>query len=142
MLNPVSILKGVKVFLILGVISFGLIMVNSFLKDQREVRNSLITANAEKVSAQARAEVFAHANLQLEARIDTQDKLAAATQDSLENLNEDFTAIRIEQARQTVVLEGDRLSRLIDKKQELIKRLSNKATRARFDEVESIFDGS
>ena len=142
MLNPTSILKGVKAFLILGVISFGLLMVNSFLKDQREVRNSLITVNAEKVSAQARAEVFAHANLQLEAVIETNDRLTAETQESLKDLNETFTAIRLEQAQQTEVLEGDRLSRLIDKKQELIELRSNKATRARFDEVETVFDGS
>jgi len=142
MLNPMSILKAAKPYLILGVISFGLIMVSVYLKDQRELRNSLITANAEKVSAQARAEVYAHANIQLEARIDMQEELAVARQESLENLNETFTAIRLEQAQQTEVLEGDRLSRLIGKKQELIERLSNKATRARFDEVESIFDGS
>lgn len=142
-MNPLMILKGAKVFLILGVITFGLTMVNGFMKDQRNLRDSVITVNAEKVSAQAHAQTLATANAQLKKIAETEKRFRKETQAALFQLNETFTEIRLEQHRQTEVLQGDRLSTLANsRKQNLIERLSNKATRARFDEVEEIFDGS
>lgn len=142
-MNPLMILKGAKVFLILGVITFGLTMVNGFMKDQRNMRDSVIAVNAEKISAQAHAQTLAIANAQLILRAKIEKSFREETQASLNKLNETFTAIRLEQHKQTEVLQGDRLSTLANsRKQNLIERLSNKATRARFDAVEEIFDGS
>ena len=136
-------LKGAKVFLILGVITFGLIMVSNFMKDQRSLRNKVITVSAEKVSAQARVQELANANEQLEAKANIEVVFREETRLALYELNETFTQIRLEQESQKQVLEGGQLNRLANsRKQNLIERLSNKATRARFDEVEAIFDGS
>ena len=46
-----------------------------------------------------------------------------------------------DQAEQKALLEGDRLERAVRGKRELVERLSNRATRERFDEVEEIFNG-
>ncbi len=130
-------------FLILGVITFGLIMVNNFMKDQRLLRATVITVNAEKVSAQARVQELVNAKVQLEAVIEVENRFREETRRELEELNETFTQIRLQQESQKQVLEGDQLNRLANsRKQNLIERLSNKATRARFNEVEAIFDGS
>jgi len=142
-MNPLTILKGAKVFLIVGVLSFGLMTVRDFMKDQRNLRDSIITVNAEKVSAQARAQTLETANAQLEKIAAVNEKFRADTQIALENLNETFTGIRLEQINQTQVLEGNRLNTLANsRKQDLIEKQSNRATRARFDEVEAVFDGS
>ena len=139
-MNPMSILKGAKVFLILGVISYGLITVNSFMKDQRALRDSVITVNAEKVSAQAQAQELANANVLLEAKAEIEARFRADTQRELEELNETFTQIRLEQSTQTQILEGTRLQNAMDKRHTLVVRLANRATRKRFDEVEGIFN--
>jgi len=142
-MSLLTILKGAKVFLIVGVLSLGLMTVRDFMKDQRNLRDSIITVNAEKVSAQARAQTLETANAQLEKKAEINLRFREATKIALENLNETFTGIRLEQAHQSQVLEGNRLSTLANsRKQNLIERLSNKATRARFDEVEKVFDGS
>lgn len=142
-LNPLSVLKYVKLAAVIGVVSYGLIMVNSFLKDQRELRDAVIVSNAEKVSAQARAETFAHANQQLEAIIETEKRFRVEQEKALVEINENFAEIKVEQERQSQVLEGDRLSRLAgSRKKNLIVRLSNKATAERFRSVEAIFDGN
>lgn len=141
MLNPLSLLKGAKVFLILGAISYGLYTLNGFRADWVAQTNATITASAEKVSAQARAEVTAHANQQLEAILETEREFREETQTALNELNDTFTEIRREQTKQKQVLEGDRLSRLANSRvQGRIERLSNKATAARFREVEGIFN--
>ena len=141
-MNPLMILKGAKVFVIAGVVLYGLMMGDSFLKDQREVRNNLITVNAEKVSAEARAQTLANANAQLEEQRRVEEEFRKETVAALGQLNATFTEIRREQQSQKIVLEGDRLNRLgSGRKQDRIEALSNAATRDRFDSVEEIFDG-
>lgn len=128
-------------FLILGVISYGLLTANSFMKDQRNLRDAAITANAEKVSAQARAQTLVNANVQLEAIVETERRFRAETEEALNELNDIFTETRREQSQQTQALERYRLSPLAtSEEQDRIERLSNLAMAARFREVENIFN--
>lgn len=105
-------------------------------------RDAAITANAEKVSAQANAAALATANAQLEA-------IARATAAALEaaakarvEIDDRFIAIQKSQNEQKILLEGNRLNALVKDKRGLILLRVNKATRERFDEVEAIFDGT
>lgn len=143
MLNPLAILKGAKVFLIIGVAMATLAFLNKCENTRVAERDAAITANAEKVSAQANAAALATANAQLEA-------IARATAAALEaaakarvEIDSRFVAIQKTQQEQKSLLEGNRLNTLVSgRKRTLILLRVNKATRERFDEVEAIFDGT
>ncbi len=142
MLNPLAILKGAKIFLIIGVLAFGLMVLNTCEKNRVAERDAAITANAEKVSAQANAAALATANAQLEA-------IARATAAALEaaakarvEIDTRFVEIQKTQNEQKSLLESNRLNALVKRKRSLILLRVNKATRERFDEVEEIFDGT
>lgn len=141
-MNPMMILKGAKWFAIAGLAAFVLYQFNAFVKSERAETDALITANATAVSAQARAQALATANAQLEAvnRAQTDALLKAA--EAQEELRQEFAEMRKTQLEQKELLEGDRLNRAVRGKREWVERLSNRATRERFDEVEEIFDGS
>ena len=139
-MNPLTILKSAKVFVIAGVVLFGLMMVNSFLKNERAETDALITANATAVSAEARAQTLATANAQLEAIAEAQAEALRQASVAMEEPAERFQAIEETQREQTAVLEGQRLQNAIRGKRTLVERLANRATKERFDEVESIFN--
>jgi len=142
-MNLFAILKSAKVFLILGVISAGLMMANSFMKDQRNLRDTLITTSAEKISAQARSQAMENANVVLGAALTKSLESQAASRIAVEDLNQTFAAAELEAQRQIKVLEdGDRLQRLADEKADTIMRLSNAATKERFDELATLFNDS
>jgi hypothetical protein len=136
------ILKGSKFFIIAALVAYGLWFVNDYRKDQQAERDALITANAERVSAEARAQTINIANQQLRAVNKAQTEALLAAAKAQEEMAVQFSEIQKTQQEQKALLEGDRLQKAVRGKRELVERLSNRATRERFDEVEDIFDGS
>lgn len=128
--------------MIAGVVAFGLYIANDFRKDQQAKTDALITANATAVSAEARAQTLRTANAQLEAISKAQTEALRLAQEAMRESAERFQEIERNQREQTALLEGNRLNEAVRGKRELVERLSNRATRERFDEVEEIFDGS
>lgn len=141
-INPMMILKGSKFFIIAALVAYGLWFVNDYRKDQQAERDALITANAERVSAEARAQTIDIANQQLRAVNKAQTEALLAAAKAQEEMAVQFSEIQKTQQEQKALLEGDRLQKAVRGKRELVERLSNRATRERFDEVEDIFDGS
>jgi hypothetical protein len=139
-MNPLMILKGAKVFLIAGVVLYGLTMVNDYRKDQQNKTDALITANATAVSAEARAQTLVIANAQLEAITSAQSEAIKRSSIAMEESASRFKKIQETQEKQSRLLEGTRLNEAIRNKRGLIVRFSNKATRDRFDEVQDIFN--
>lgn len=139
-MNPLMILKGAKVFVIVALLAYGV----SFLKGCEETRiaerDAAIAANAEKVSAQANAAALAVANQQLEAITESYRKSVEEYAAAQRQAAESIAVIQTAQAEQKAMLEGDRLQKAIRGKRELVEKLSNKATKERFDEVENIFN--
>lgn len=141
-MNPLTILKGAKVFLIIGVIAGSLGVLNKCENNRVAERDAAITANAEKVSAQANAANLAIANRQLEAITKAQAEALLAVAQAREKIDEQFVHLQKTQQEQKSLLEGNRLNDAVRSKRSLIVIRANKATRERFDEVEDIFDGS
>ena len=141
-MNPLTILKGAKVFIIVAVLGYGLTVLKGCEENRVAERDAAIAANAEKVSAQANAAHLAVANQQLEAITKAQaDALTAAAKARVE-IDNRFIEIQKIQAEQKEILEGSKLNRVVKKNPEAVERLANKATRERFNEVEQIFDGT
>lgn len=141
-LNPMAILKGSKFFIIAALVAYALWFVNDYRQDQNAQRDALITANATAVSAEAKMQVIATANAQLEAITESQAKALVAASAAMEESAERFQAIEQNQQDQKALLEGNRLNEAVRGKRTLVQKLANDATRERFDEVENIFDGS
>lgn len=141
-MNPLAILKGAKVFLIIGVVIATLTFMNKCEDTRVAERDAAIAANAEKVSAQANAAALATANAQLEAMVKTTAAALQASAEARTMIDAQFTDIRKTQNEQKSLLENNRLNRAVRGKRELVERLANRATRKRFDEVEAIFDGT
>lgn len=140
MLNPLTILKGAKVFVVVAIIAAALGMLNKCEDNRVAERNAAIEANAAKVSAQANAAAMATANKQLEVITKAYEESVKEMMEAQARTEEQFVQIQITQNEQLDVLETKRLETLVKKKRSLIKRLMNKATQERFDEVESIFN--
>lgn len=141
-MNPMMILKGAKLFAIIGVVAFALYQINDFRKQEQAETDALITANATAVSAEAKAQVLATANAQLREISKAQTEALRLAAEAQAAMQSEFAEIKKTQLEQKALLEGDRLANAVRGKRELVERLSNRATRERFDEVEEIFDGS
>ena len=140
-MNPLAILKGAKVFLIIGVVIATLSFLNKCEDTRVAERDAAITANAEKVSAQANAAALTIANAQMLAMAEATAASLQAAAEARAVIDAQFQEIRKNQNEQKALLEGNRLNTLVKSKRSLILLRVNKATRERFDEVESIFDG-
>ena len=141
-MNPLTILKGAKVFIIVAVLGYGLTVLKGCEENRVAERDAAIAANAEKVSAQANAELLAVANQQLEAISKAQANALTAAAEARVEIDNRFIDIQKTQAEQKEILEDNKLNRVVKKNPEAVERLANKATRERFDEVEQIFDGT
>jgi hypothetical protein len=141
-MNPLMILKGAKVFVIAGVIMYGLTMVNDFRKDEQAETDALLTANVKMVSALAHAQTLATANAQLEAVNNAQAESIKQSAIAMAESAQHFETIERNQKEQKSLLEGNRLNNAVRGKRELVERLANRATKERFREVEQIFDGT
>lgn len=141
-MNPLAILKGARIFLIIGAVIFLTSTLKTCEANRVAERDAAIVANAEKVSAQANAAALATANAQLEAVTKAQFEALVASIRAREQIDTLFVEIQKTQNEQKSLLEGNRLNEVIKKKRSLIVLLANKATRKRFDEVEAIFDGT
>lgn len=141
-MNPLMILKGVKLLAVVALLTFGLTQLKTCEANRVAERDAAIVANANKVSAQAHAANLAIANQQLEA---VAQQRAAALRDAelaREVAEEQRKEIDRVHKENTALLEGNRLNEAVKGKRSLIVIRANKATRERFDEVEDIFDGS
>ena len=141
-MNPLMILKGAKVFVIVAVLAYGLTVLKGCEANRVAERDAAIAANAEKVSAQANAAALATANAQLEALAHATASALQAAAEARIKTDSEFIEIRKAQQEQKALLEGNKLNRAVGGKRELVERLANRATRERFDEVEGIFDGT
>ena len=140
MLNPLLLLKGAKVFMIGGIVAAGLLTLNKCENNRVLERDAAISANAEKVSAQANAAALATANQQLEAITKAYNESVKEMKAATARTEEQFVQIQIAQNEQKAVLEVKRLESSVKRKRGLIKIRMNKATQERFDEIESIFN--
>ena len=141
-MNPLMILKGVKMLAIVALLTFGLTTLKTCEANRVAERDAAIVANANKVSAQANAATLAVANAQLEAVAAQRDEAEAQAQQASVIINEQFVEIEKSQQEQKSLLEGNRLNEAVRGKRTLIVIRANRATRERFDEVETIFDGT
>jgi hypothetical protein len=141
-MNPLMILKGVKLLAILAVMTLGLTTLKKCEDNRVAERDAAIVANAEKVSAQAHAANLAIANQQLEAITKQRNKAQAAADAAMRDAEVLFTEIERTRRENNLLLEGNRLNEAVRGKRSLIVIRANKATRERFDEVEDIFDGT
>ena len=139
-MNPLAILKGAKISLIIGAAIFALSILKTCESNRVLERDAAIVANAEKVSAQANASALATANAQLEAITKATTKALEDSARAQEELSAEFRGIKKGQAEQKLLLEGDRLQKAVRGKRELVERLANKATAERFREVEGVFN--
>jgi len=144
-MNPLmikKILMGAKVFVIAGIVFYAFTVLKTCEENRVAERDGAIVANAEKVTAQANAADLATANAQLAAIAKAQADALTAAAKARAVTDSQFLEIRKTQAEQKAVLEGNKLNRVVRENPEAVERLANKATRERFDEVESIFDGT
>ena len=141
-MNPLMILKGAKIFVIVAVVAYTLSIVKGCEQNRVLERDAAIVANANKVSAQANAANLAIANAQLEAITKQRDKAQEDAARAQEIATEEFALIAKKHAAQIGTLESNQLNRAVRGKRELVQKLANDATRERFDEVEAIFDGT
>lgn len=141
-MNPLAILKGAKIFLIIGAVIFLTSTLKTCEANRVAERDATIVANAEKVTAQANAATLATANAQLEAITRERDAALAAAEEARVQIDSQFRVIEKVQQEQKALLEGNRLNEAIRGKRTLVQNLANRATRERFDEVEQIFDGT
>ena len=142
-MNPLAILKGAKVFLIIGVAMATLAFLNKCEDTRVLERDAAITANAEKVSAQANAAALTISNAQMLAMAEATAASLQAAAEARAVIDGQFAEIRKNQQEQKALLEDNKLNRVLaGRGRERVERLMNKATRERFDEVEAIFDGT
>jgi len=142
-MNPLLILKGAKVFLIIGVAIATLSFLNKCEDTRVAERDAAITANAEKVSAQAHAAALKISNDQMLAMAEATAASLQAAAEARAVIDTQFAEIQNTQQEQKVLLEGNKLNRVVSGRgRERVERLANRATRERFDEVETIFDGT
>lgn len=141
-MSLLSVLKGLKVLAIVAVMGFGLTVLKTCEANRVAERDAAITANAEKVSAQANVAVLETANAQLESMAKATAAALQAAAEARTYIDAQFAEIQKTQQEQKSLLEGNRLNDVIRRKRSLIVILANKATRKRFDEVEAIFDGT
>ena len=141
-MNPLMIVKGLKLFAIVAILGYGLSVVKGCEANRVAERDATIVANANKVSAQANAATLAVANAQLEAITKQRNEAQAAANQARVVIDEQFETIERTQREQTLMLEGNRLNEAVRGKRSLIVIRANKATRERFDDVEDIFDGT
>ena len=141
-MNPLMILKGAKVFVIVAVVAYSLSVLKGCEANRVAERDATIVANAEKVSAQANAANLAIANQQLEAITKQRNEAQALAEDAQRLSAARVLEVKKLQAEQKELLEGNRLNEAVRNKRELVERMANRATRERFDEVEAIFDGT
>lgn len=141
-MNPLMILKGAKIFVIVALLGFTLSYLKTCEENRVAERDATIVANADKVSAQANAANLAIANAQLEAITKQRDQAQRDADAAMAAATERVREIKKLQAEQKSLLEGNRLNNLVRDNRERIEVLANKATRERFDEVEAIFDGT
>ena len=141
-MNPLMILKGAKVFVIVAVVAYSLSVMKGCEENRVAERDATIVANANKVSAQANAATLAVANAQLESIIEQRDQAQRDADVAMEVATTHVREIKKLQAEQKTLLEGNRLNEAVRGKRSLIVIRANKATRERFDDVEDIFDGT
>jgi len=140
MLGPSAIVSAVKWAAVVGVVTLALVIYQQNQKDARNMRDSLITVNAEKISQQARAQELENANVVLESALQISLESHAASAKAVEELNEQFAEARIESTEQQAVFDDHDLQNLANHRPETIERLSNRATKERFDELEDLFN--
>lgn len=141
-MNPLMILKGAKIFVIVAAMTYGLTVLKSCEANRVAERDATIVANANKVSAQANAATLAIANAQLEAITKQRDKAQAQAEEAQRLSTARVLEVKKLQAEQKALLEGNRLNEAVRNNRELVERMANRATRERFNEVENIFDGT
>jgi hypothetical protein len=141
-MNPLMIVKGLKLFAIVAVLGYGLSTLKGCEANRVAERDATIVANADKVSAQANAANLAIANAQLEVITKQRDDAERDAALAREIIDEQFVEIDRTQRENNSLLEGNRLNEAVRGKRSLIVLRANKATRERFDDVEDIFDGT
>lgn len=140
MLGAGAIISGVKWAAIIGVVSFALVIYQQNQVDARNMRDSLITVNAEKISNQARAQELENANVVLQSALEITKESAKNARIAIELANYHLAEARIDAQKQRKVFDEHNLSKLANAKPGLIERLSNRATKERFDELEDLFN--
>ena len=138
---PTAIVSALKWGAVLSVMTLALVTYRQTQQDARNLRDTLITTSAEKITAQARSQELKNANVVLQSALEITREAADTSRIAVEALNKQFAEARIDSQTQTDVLEDvSRLQLLANKKTDRIMKLSNQATRARFDELENLFN--
>lgn len=130
-------------FAIIAVVAYALIsIVGDYLEDNRNQRNALIQANADKVSEQSKNQILTLANTQLEVIHEIQKESIERSKKATVEIKGRFTQYEDKAEKELSVLRGDKLARVAAANPNAIEKLSNEATKKIFMEFETIFDGS
>lgn len=141
-MNVSAILNVVKVVGVAVVLTLVLMQMKSCQKEQAQLRQDLIDANADRVSLQARSQELENANNQLESALQITRESVAASNAAIESLNREREIAQEEAANQRKVLNDvERLQSIANRRTSLLERMVNRATKERFDELEEVFNG-
>jgi hypothetical protein len=140
MISATSAVSTAKFAIVAALVTFALVMFNKQQTDARNVRDTLLTTSAEKVSAQARSQELENSNVVLQSALEMMEESAAEYRIAVEELVESNAEARIEADARKQVFEDHDLQTIANKRMQTIERLSNAATKERFDELESLFN--
>jgi hypothetical protein len=140
-LNASAITSAVKWAAVLGVITLALITYRQSQADARNLRDALITESAAKISAQARSQELSNANIQLQSALEITSESVRISNEAITELKVQNAAAQKVAAEQKAVLNDiGRLQSVANKRTTLIEKMSNRATKERFDELELLFN--
>ena len=139
---PLSKWIGIaKIAAIIGLLSYGLVTLNSYRKDRVELQEQVATELAAKLSAQATAQELQNANILLVDAMRVQEESIKRMEARLETMNQEFTALRQVRESEKAIFDEHEFGRLTKAKPGLIEKLANEATAERFERFESIING-
>lgn len=140
-MNVTVAIKLAKFAAVIGLVTLALITYRQMEADKQNLRDAVITANAEKVTVQARAQELENANRQLEVALSITEQSIAASNAAIIDLNRAREIAQEEADRQRDVLEdANRLQLIANRRTSLLERMVNRATKERFNELESLFN--
>jgi len=136
-----AIITAAKWGAVLAVMTLALVTYRQMKEDERNMRDTLIQTNAEKISAQARSQELTNANVALEAALKiTHESQRIADAAILELKRKNEIAQEEADHQRQVLADVSQLQLVATGRTKLLEKMVNRATKARFDELEGLFN--
>lgn len=133
--NASAIFAGAKIFAFIGLAYLAIDTVRDFMADQKAKTEALITANADKVGAQAMAQELKNANILMAQSLEIQKESLAIATKNIALLNEQYAEFRAIKNKEAAVFAEHDVEALTRAKPKMLERLANRATKARFEDL-------